>query len=230
MRCSLRCLALLAFALPLACSDRSGTPTPTAPPGPRSSAHDIAPAADACGDAAAAATLGGTESHGAMLVRYDLAMPLFMLQDQDNGLWVVYSSGDPPMFPCGGTPTLMMSVREVFRRGDDRETAMYHYVAKAPELFAKVWRWPFNFCSTPPIAAGTVHAVGTDNDANAGLSERHNVASYGLTAEGTLLGQDGRPYHFTGVWRARYQRTAHDPTECFREFISNKLEPLGRGS
>jgi hypothetical protein len=233
MRRSLRFLALLALALPAACSDPTGAPASSAAV-PRSV---VSPAATACADALAApaaaassivglgATSGGS---GATLIRYNMDLPVMMLQDNDNGLWVWYSSGDPSVWPCGGTPTLSMSVLDVMRRGDDPATAMIHTLTKAPAIFIKLWRLPFNACTTPPLAAGTGHLVFTQNDRNVYASSRENVDVHGLTAEGTLFDAGGQPYHFTGVWRARFDANPHDPADCFREIISNKLQPIGR--
>ncbi len=196
---SLRFLAILACAMPLACADTSNTPTATTPPPvPSFSANP--------------------SSNGAILTRYDWGFTAMLDTDPRNGLAAMYSSAEAA---CLGTPTHLISVLQVIRRPEDQ--FMMLGLLKAPDLFIKVWQEPFDPCVTPPLAAGTGHVAASSSDV---FMLGPNAAVVRLTAEATLYGPEGQPYHFTGVMLYKYQANAPNPEDRYLEVIRNQLQAM----
>ncbi len=206
MRPSFRFLAILACALPLACSDTSTTPTAAAPPVPRFEANPA--------------------SNGTMIYRYGWDAWWFW-PDVDKQLVAVHGSFDPVQGFCynnwfGNGTSWQDVVSGKYGEGE----WLVHMLVRAPEAYIYVYSGTLstiNFCQ--PLAGGTGHFVSTDSDVNADQSDRLRANAWGVRAEGKLVGQDGQLYHYNAhflhTWRPADPSTSH-------EQVLINLQPIGR--
>ncbi len=211
MRRSFRFLAVLACALPLACSDTSTAPTATAPPpAPRLSANP--------------------ESNGSMIYRYE-GWAWWYWQDNEQQLVAVHSSFDAPKLWCENTwVAYPVSLQDVVSGKYGEGEWLVHTLIKAPETYIYVFSgtlpWSnFDYCH--PIASGVGHFVYTDNDvlAEDAESDRPQANAWGVQAVGELTGPGGQRYHYNGHLRATWR--PGDSSVIHQQVLLN-LQPIGQ--
>ncbi len=210
MRRSFRFLALLACALPLACSDTSRTPTATAPPPvPRLSANP--------------------ESNGSMIYRSEPGFAWWFWQDTEQQLVAVHSNYNAPMLWCEGTwDAYPVSMQDVVSGRYGAGEWLVHRFLKAPETYIFVFSgtlpWSnFDYCH--PIASGVGRFVTTNNDVLAEQSDRPQANAWGVQAEGELTGAGGQRYHYNGHLRATWR--PGDSSVIHQQVLLN-LQPIGQ--
>lgn len=205
MRRSFRFLAILACALPLACSDTSTAPTATAPPPvPRLDANPA--------------------SNGSLVFQGEWGWWWWAWTDTEKNLTVLHANFELPEAFCGGNPLWTPpSVQSVVSGKYSEEEQLVHFLLRAPEAFIYVFAGTgIPSCEAVPIASGVGHLVTTDSDLFAGdQAGRPQMDAFGVMAEGRLTGPDGR-YHYSGHLRGQY----HDGVE--EKMVQINLQPLGR--
>ncbi len=205
MRRSFRFLAVLACALPLACSDMSTTPTATAPPPVPSLSANPA-------------------SNGSVILHFNDWTGWFWVGWYDPGLDVIAAlAGFDFVATCAGQdPAFTASDWKVVQSG--RVYDLYHTIAKLPEPYIFIYDggWDtWNFCQ-PPIMRGMGTAMLTDNDrSTTGVPAGKGANAWGLMASGQVTDGNGQAYRFSG-----HVRGVNTPDGGYREELSMNLQPL----
>ncbi len=203
MRRSLRFLAVLACALPLACSDTSTAPT-APPPVPSLSANPA--------------------SNGSVVVRWNDWAGWMWVGWYDPGLDVigVFASGDIPALCAGQAGAFLPSDWKYVASG--RFEDLYHSIATFPEMYLFIYDggWTtFDLC-TAPIMRGMGTARLTDNDRNPyGVRAGNGANAWGFMASGQVTDANGQAYRFSG-----HVRGVNGPDGSYREETTMNLQPL----
>ncbi len=198
---SMRFLAILACALPLACSDTSTAPTATAPPPvPRLDANPA--------------------SNGSLIFRFDDWPGWWYVAWYDADLDVIgaLAPADIVAVCAGQEPPIVPSDWKVVQSGTVQD--LYHIVAKMPETYIFIYDggWDtWNFCK-PPIMRGMGTAVLTDNDQ---ISVGNGGRAWGIMASGQVVDGDGQTYRYSG-----HVRGVGRPDGTYREELAIYLRPL----
>ncbi len=199
MRRSFRFLAVLACALPLACSDTSTAPT-APPPTPRLAANPA--------------------SNGSVIIRYDDWLGWWSAGWYDPGLNVIgfLSSFDVVPACAGQDPALLASDWKVVQ--SSKFENLYHRIGDMSEVYVFIyegdWR-TWGICN--PIMRGMATAMTTDNDVT-GIGG-NGANAWGVMANGQVTDGNGQAYRYKG-----HVRGVTLPNGTYREELSMSLNPL----
>ena len=202
MRRSFCFLAVLASALPLACSDSSNAPTAPAPV-PSFSANPA--------------------SNGSVAVHWDDWAGWMSVGWYDPGLDVVaaLATGDIPSMCADLDPAFLSSDWKFVASG--RFEQLYHSIATFPEIYVFIYDggWnTWNLC-TPPVMRGLATARLTDSDRNPfGERAGNGARAWGIMASGQVSDGNGQAYRFSG-----HLRGVSNPDGTYREETSLNLQP-----
>lgn len=143
---------------------------------------------------------------GATILRGETGLAL-EFYDPDAGLVLVLGVNDLAAFCSGQGGWLdVVDFKRIFLPDTDPTLKRMVLQMKDEDMGAIVWAASgfVSPCVSEPIAVGTVRFVRTDNDFYASSQDNNNSNAYGISANGTLVGQDGQVYMlnfvFRGVW------------------------------
>ncbi len=202
MRRSVRFLAILACALPLACSDTSRTPTATSPPpAPRLAANPA--------------------SNGSIIVRFDDWVGWWYVAWYDPGLDMIgaVTSYDMVSGCGGGDPAVLPSDWKVVQSGKFED--LYHRVGQLSEVYIFIYDgdWSTWGICKPPIMRGIGTARTTDNDVTG--TGGNGANAWGVMASGQVTDGNGQAYRYSG-----HVRGVTNPDGTYKEELSINLFPI----
>ncbi len=205
MRRSFRFLAVLACALPLACSDTSTTPTATVPPPVPSLSANPA-------------------SNGSVIIYFDDWVGWWYVAWYDPGLDVIGAITSYNMVAgcAGGDPAVLPSDWKVVQSGKFEN--LYHGIAKMPEMYVFIYDggWDTWGICMPPIMRGTGTARLTDSDRSpTGVPAGNGARAWGVMANGQVTDGNGQAYRYSG-----HVRGVTNPDGTYKEELSINLFPI----
>ncbi len=203
MRRSFHFLAMLACAMPLACSDSSNTPTAPAPL-PSFSANPA--------------------SNGSIVAHWDGWAGWMSVGWYDAGpdMIALLATGDVPSMCADRDPAFVASDWKFVASG--RHEQLYHSIATFPEMYIFIYDGglsTWDICQ-PPIMTGMGTARLTDSDRTVDGSRATNGAhAFGLMASGQVSDGHGQTYRFSG-----HVRSVENPDGTERQETLINLQPL----
>ena len=145
-------------------------------------------------------------SGGASIARYE-RIYFLIGYDAVKQLLVAHSAGNG--LPSCGIPITEAQLGSVQDVISPEDALLVNTLMQADPAFIWVWSTPVaNFAAvrcTPPLGKGVGRLVSTDNDFYADVVDHTRVNSFGYTAQGTLVGNEGQTIQYSGVFRTVWQ-------------------------